>query len=85
MENGERVMLKNNMYNETPKSDKPRMGTIENWRLVDHGSCFIIVGYSVDHPQFAGGIMHTSWLINFDFEKMEVETRNSIYKLGKMA
>jgi hypothetical protein len=58
---------------------------IENWRIEPTGSgSFWVRGLSTKddirfHP---GTLIHTSRLINVNFEKMEAETLNSIYELG---
>lgn len=63
-------------------SDKPHKGTIHNWYKVScrEGLGYVICGDSLDHPEFGGGWMHTSWVVKHEGSK--IETRNSRYTLG---
>jgi hypothetical protein len=64
--------------------EKPFNGTLTNWSrayVTDEGLGYIVVGIFVDHPQFAGRAGHTSWVVKYDEETGEIETRNSRYKL----
>lgn len=69
-------------------TDKPHKGTIENWFVwqipesLDHLG-YVIVGDSVDHPQFAGEVIRTSVVVGRIDN--EIETRNSRYTLGRAA
>lgn len=58
---------------------KPNKGKISNWTIIPFGANnrFIVIG---DHE--SGTDIRTSWIVRIDFEKGEVETRNSIYSLS---
>lgn len=64
---------------------KEHKGTIDNWYKYPckPGLGYVVCGYSVDHPEFAGDWMHTSWVVKR--EGNEIETRNSRYTLGSEA
>lgn len=63
---------------------KPR-AKIENWRLVEYtGGVFVLTGYCREHEgrtDLIGGPVRTSQLKEVNFEKMECETRNTIYEM----
>ncbi len=63
-------------------SAKPHRGTISEWypASCEDGLGYLIFGVSVDHPEFAGRDMHTSYIVKHDGN--EIETRNSRYTLG---
>jgi len=63
---------------------KPFKGIIEGWRRVriSRGR-YIIGGWFVDHPEFAGKFGHTSYIVHHNEATGELETRNSRYSLGK--
>ena len=60
---------------------KPHKGTIDEWVKIRAGIGYFIVGISIDHPQFAGQEMHTSYVVSHVGD--EIETRNSRYTLGE--
>jgi hypothetical protein len=73
---------------------KPHNGTIRNWYRAhfdkaetenyykeDVGLGYMIRGKFLDHPYYAGQFGHTSWVMSFDEETGEIETRNSRYTL----
>ncbi|CAB4200412.1 hypothetical protein UFOVP1339_43 [uncultured Caudovirales phage] len=69
---------------------KPHKGTINSWLKWElpasqgnQGLGYVIIGDSVDHPEFGGGPIHTSWVVSH--EGSEIETRNSRYTLGRSA
>lgn len=68
-----------------PNSEKPHRGSIVHAekRYVDGcpGLGYYIVGRFVDHPDFAGRIGHTSYVVAHNTETGEIETRNSRYTL----
>lgn len=62
---------------------KPHKGTIENWAKLfctEQGLGYVVYGNSVDHPEFGGRQIRTSWVVKH--EGTEIETRNSRYTLG---
>lgn len=66
-------------------SEKPHKGTIDQWFKLPctSGLGYMICGDSVDHPEFGGGDIRTSYVVKH--EGSEVETRNSRYTLGNPA
>ena len=67
--------------------EKPHKGTINNWFKWSvegmSGLGYVIVGDSLDHPQFGGGAIRTSYVVAKIDD--EIETRNSRYTLGRKA
>lgn len=63
--------------------EKPHKGSIKSWSRYpwDGGLGYVIRGLSVDHPQFAGDYIRTSYVVKHDEATGEVETRNSRYSL----
>ena len=61
---------------------KPHHGKIKDWHRepVQKGR-FIVVGFFVDHPDFAGHQGYTSYIVALDEQTGELETRNSRYTL----
>lgn len=58
---------------------KPHKGTISDWRFGPSwgdDDTVLVHGTAVDHPEFAGEPIHTSYVV-----KIEIETRNSRYTL----
>lgn len=66
-------------------TDKPFKGTIDDWYMVPcppkYGLGYYVKGISIDHPEFAGQHMFTSYVVAH--EGNQIETRNSIYLLGE--
>lgn len=72
---------------------KPNRGWIDNWkmRVVDASAYtdisnlgYVIEGVPIGHPIFnKSPWIRTSLVVKFDKEKMQIETLNSIYDLGK--
>ncbi len=62
---------------------KPHKGTIRDWvELPCRGGLgYYIAGHSIDHPQFGGGEIYTSWVVKHDRATNEIETNNSRYTL----
>lgn len=64
---------------------KPFMGNLQNWQFKKcapaYGLGFYVTAVFDGHPRFHGRFGHTSWVEKFDRETMEIETRNSVYKL----
>lgn len=62
-------------------SEKPHKGKIKHWTKVSYSHGDIVYGRAVDHPQFAGTDIHTSYVLSHDEATGEIETRNSRYTL----
>lgn len=66
---------------------KPLCGTLENWRLVDWCKSKgdqVVCGWLYGDDRFEDGTeIRTSGIVKLDRENNTLETRNSIYKLGK--
>jgi hypothetical protein len=63
---------------------KEHKGSLKNWRKYEcpgHGLGYLILGEFVDHPQFAGHLGNTSYVVAHDEATGEIETRNSRYTL----
>lgn len=61
-------------------------GTIENWRIIDYfgNSSDVIVGTVYGDDNWPDGFyLRTSLIVNISEDKTEVETLNTVYKLGK--
>ena len=66
---------------------KPYKGKLTNWKFTDtYGPVKVSAPYLlclfVDHPDFQGKSGYTSWVVRFDKETGQVETRNSLYQLS---
>ena len=69
--------------NITDQKIKPTV-TIKDWSLLRApNSSYRLTGNAIDHPAMINPVtfVTTSRILKADFEKGEVETRNTIYKL----
>jgi hypothetical protein len=56
---------------------------IKNWHIEDRGEYYALVGSVFEDDRFNNDeIIHTSRLMNIDFEHHKAETRNTIYILS---
>jgi hypothetical protein len=66
--------------------EKPRV-RIENWKIVEWvwvDGVEVLVGRCYDHPLIQDGeLIRTSEVVKKDFDNNIVETKNTIYLLGK--
>lgn len=64
---------------------KPHHGRLADWHKVssfsDKGTGFCISARALDHPEFKGRLILTSYVISYDEKTGEIETRNSRYTL----
>lgn len=61
---------------------KREAGRIENWVYEPHDEW--VVGNIYGDERFAdGAFIHTSRVVSFDKDHTTVETKNSVFKLGK--
>ena len=63
-------------------NEKPHKGKIVDWVKVpvgDRGE--VVFGRAIDHPEFAGHSIRTSFVVSHDEATGEIETRNSRYTL----
>ncbi len=63
---------------------KPHRGMIVEWTKIpcSLGIGYYVNGISIDHPQFGGAVMRTSYVVSE--EGNEIETRNSRYTLADL-
>ena len=61
--------------------DKPHKGRIINYTLLAANNKFAFSGVALDHPEFKGRNIITSYVVKYDRESGEIETLNSLYTL----
>ncbi len=62
--------------------EKPHKGRIGRWtRITTLNDKVCVAGLALEHPEFGGHYMRTSYLVSHDEETGEIETRNSRYTL----
>ena len=70
-------------------SDKKYGGKLENWKVVDWCNSLgetVVYGKLYNDPagRFPDGeVVRTSYVVKLDYENNKLETKNTIYDLGK--